>query len=197
MAQSITSGKGQTPVVSRQSVSDVDELDPYSRDVEQTLEKYDEYYFEETGRSPFLYDVVPFMLKSCQRETCKVWVQVVKSTQRAYLFMDGKHVDTWKVSTGKEGHSTPDFDKHPNGRVYDSYSSKKYSGGDYQGLGNMPYAVFIDGGFAIHGTPASNWSKLGTRASHGCIRVHPDNARTFNRLVHQVGIYQTWVTVQH
>lgn len=189
--------KAQSTIVSKQSVDEIEELDPFSKDVEQTLEKYDELYWEETGKSPFLYDFVPFMFKSCQRDTCKVWVQVVKSTQRAYLFIKGKHVDTWKVSTGKEGYSTPNFDKHPNGRVYDSYSSKKYSGGDYNGLGNMPYAVFIDGGFAIHGTPASNWPKLGTRASHGCIRVHPDNGRMFNRLVRQFGIYQTWVTVQN
>lgn len=60
----------------------------------------------------------------------------------------------------------------------------------------MPYAVFIEGGFAIHGTTVGNFKYLGTRASHGCIRLHPDNGRIFNHLVRQYGIRDTWVTVE-
>jgi hypothetical protein len=51
--------------------------------------------------------------------------------------------------------------------------------------GNMPFAVFIKGGFAVHGTTGgSDWgniSKLGTTPlSHGCVRIHPLNAKAFN-----------------
>jgi hypothetical protein len=53
------------------------------------------------------------------------------------------------------------------------------------------------GGFAIHGTGRGNWRKLGNKASHGCIRVHPDNALIFNRLVRENGIKNVWITVQN
>lgn len=172
-----------------------DELDPYAENIEQQLEELDQDYFESTGLSPYLFDV--FASSQCKRKECKVWLQVVKSTQLAYLYVDGVHKNTFKVSTGAPGHGTPNFDRHPNGRIYDRYSSKKFPGGDYNGLGNMPYAVFIENGFAVHGTAKSNWKKLGSRASHGCIRMHPDNALIFNRLVRQYGIYKTWITVQN
>lgn len=73
---------------------------------------------------------------------------------------------------------------------------RRIPGGDYNGLGNMPYAVFIRGGYAIHGTIAANWSKLGTPASKGCIRLHPDNGFIFNRLVRASGVAQAWVSVE-
>lgn len=69
-------------------------------------------------------------------------------------------------------------------------------GGDYNGLGNMPYAVFVRGGYAIHGTVESNWPKLGTPASKGCMRLHPDNAFIFNRLIRSVGVADAWVSVE-
>ncbi|WP_291516584.1 L,D-transpeptidase [Bdellovibrio sp. ArHS] len=173
----------------------MDELNPFDPNIEKTLEEMDQLYFDETGSSPFIENLIGPMGPSCYRSSCKVWAQVSRSQQKMYLHIDGIHTYTWAVSTGAPGHGTPNFDTHPNGRIYDKYTSTKYPGGDYQGLGNMPYAVFISGGFAIHGTGTSNWKKLGTKASHGCIRVHPDNAYVFNRLVRQHGIYKTWITV--
>lgn len=185
---------GFSTVTAAEQLDVIDELDPYSSDVEQQLENFDQYYFEETGESPFLnYNLFSGY---CFRQECKVWAQIVKSTQTMYLYIDGQVMHAWKISSGAEGRGTPNFDRHPNGRIYDTYSSSKYPGGDFNGLGNMPYAVFIEGGFAIHGTPKGNWPKLGTRASHGCIRLHPDNARIFNRLVRQNGISEVWITVQ-
>lgn len=174
----------------------MDELNPFASDIEQTLEKMDEVYEQETGLSPFVQNLFLPFAGGCYRSSCPVWIQVVKSEQRAYLFLNGAHSATWSVSTGAPGYGTPNFDTHPNGRIYDSYTSSKYPGGDYNGLGNMPYAVFISGGFAVHGTGKGNWSKLGQRASHGCIRMHPDNALYFNRLVRQQGINNVWITVQ-
>jgi len=46
----------------------------------------------------------------------------------------------------------------------------------------MSYAFFVRGGYAIHGTTPENFSKLVTKASHGCIRLHPDYARIFFEL---------------
>lgn len=173
----------------------LDELDPWADDIEEQLQNLDKYYEETTGQSPWLQDERLYTpADGCYRDSCSVWAYVNKAEQRLYLYQEGKHVATWLVSTGT-GNRTPDFDRHPDGRIYDAYSSGKYPGGDYAGLGNMPYAVFIQGGFAIHGTPKSNWSKLGTKASHGCIRVHPDYGKAFNRLVRAYGVADTWITV--
>jgi lipoprotein-anchoring transpeptidase ErfK/SrfK len=80
--------------------------------------------------------------------------------------------------------------------MYLKYTSKKFPGGNYMGLGNMPYAVFIKGGYAIHGTTPGNFSLLGRTGSHGCIRLHPENAKTFYDLVQKHTLKNTWVTVQ-
>lgn len=191
----------QTVVPSEtESFNVMDEIDPNDPNIEKMLEEYDRIYEEETGESSHLNEPFYslFNLQSrntCFRETCAVWAQVVKSTQLLYLYQNGVHMYTWPVSTGVRG-LTPNFDTHPNGRVYDRYTSTRFPGGDYQNLGNMPYAVFISGGFAIHGTGQANWKKLGRPASHGCVRVHPDNAFIFNRLVRQVGVRNVWITVQ-
>ena len=135
-------------------------------------------------------------VKGCVQMGCPLLAEVVKSKQIMYLYMDGELKDSFAVSTGIKGRETPNIDQHPTGPVFIKYNSKKFPGGNYMGLGNMPYAVFVKGGYAIHGTTAGNFKKLGTRASHGCIRLHPDNAKIFNELVNMVGLNNTWVIVK-
>lgn len=179
-----------------------DDLDPRDPNIEQILRELDEDYRLETGKSPFLEDLFemePFESEpgeTCRREACPVWAQIIKSEQRMYLYIFGRVEQIFDVSTGVRGYSTPDMELNPNGRIYDRYTSRKFPGGDYNGLGNMPYAVFLKGGYAIHGTTKGNWEKLGTPASHGCIRLHPDHAFYFNRLVREQGIKNVWVTIQ-
>jgi hypothetical protein len=131
----------------------------------------------------------------CKQKACKLWARVSKKDQRLYLYLDGEAVDTFKVSTGDKKHETPQFDTRVDGRMFKKYSSKKYPGGNYQGLGNMPYVVFIKGGYALHGTTIGNIKRLGTKASHGCVRLHPNNAKILFDLVQNVGPGQTWVTI--
>lgn len=45
----------------------------------------------------------------------------------------------------------------------------------------MPYSIFFNGGYAIHGS--YEISRLGSPASHGCIRLHPQNAAELFALV--------------
>ena len=186
--------KAETQSVEQNQTNMIEELDPFAPNISETLEQMDLNYENETGLSSHMDNESIMMDSGCYRENCAIWADVVKSEQRLYLYVNGSLQDTWKVSTGIAGRSTPDFDKHPDGRIYTAYTSTKYPGGDYHGLGNMPYAVFISGGFAIHGTPFIG--RLGERASHGCIRVHPDNAHTFNQLVRANGVRNTWVTVE-
>lgn len=193
MAQSVTG-------TSNADSNFMDELDPFDPAINQTLQEMDEDYQNQTGQSPFidgdLMNAMTFSSGGCYRESCPVFAYVSKGEQRLYLYVNGVQQGVFKTSTGVPGRGTPDFDRHPDGRIYDRYTSTKYPGGDYQGMGNMPYAVFIQGGFAIHGTGQGNWARLGQPASHGCIRIHPDNAYRFNRLVRQYGIANTWITVQ-
>lgn len=131
----------------------------------------------------------------CKQIQCRVWARISKKNQRLHLYLDGQLVDTFKVSTGDRNHETPLFDKRPSGPSFQKYTSKKFPGGNYNGLGNMPYVVFIRGGYGIHGTTRGNIPKLGKKASHGCIRLHPDHAKILFELVRKVGIENTWITV--
>ncbi len=132
---------------------------------------------------------------NCHGEACPVYAHINKKEQRLYLFVNGKPVDTFKTSTARSGYRTPDFDRKPDGRIYTRYSSHKYHGGNWHGLGNMPYAVFVEGGYAIHGATSGEIRQLGQPASHGCIRLHPRNAKLFNKLVRYAGVENTWVKV--
>lgn len=168
----------------------MDELDP-SQTTEDELRKMDEEYESATGKSAH----IRAWKGTCRYKQCPVWALVDKSEQTLTLYIDGKVSEVWDVSSGGPGYSTPNFNQNPNGRIYDAYTSKAFPGGDYQGLGNMPYVVFIEGGYGIHGTTKGNWSRLGNPASHGCIRVHPDNGLKFNRLVRKHGVGNVWITV--
>lgn len=173
----------------------LDELDPHDPNIEAILSELDSIYMESPGLYPFVGDG-GMMRGSCFRNACPVWARVNKLEQKLYLYVDGVEQYAWPVSTGKKGKDTPLFDTNPDGRVYDRYSSTSYPGGDYNGLGNMPYAVFIKGAFAVHGTVTSNWPGLGTPVSKGCVRVHPDHGFIFNRLVRSLGVGSVWITVE-
>ena len=174
----------------------IEDLNPFSADISQQLQENDLRHSSDRVFSDFSYN----FKASCYRETCPVYIEVDKSRQRAQLFIDGTPIaeGEWLATTGMKGFETPNFDRSLEQplRAYTKYSSSKYPGGDWNGLGNMPYAVFIKGGFAVHGTPEANIRRLGTvPLSHGCIRVHPLNAKRFNELVQKNGASQAWVWV--
>lgn len=133
---------------------------------------------------------------ACRAMECPLVAEVIKSKQTLYVYIGGAVKDSFAVSTGVPGRETPDMNQRPSGPVLIRYTSTKFPGGNYRGLGNMPYAVFVKGGYAIHGTTPGNFVKLGTRASHGCIRLHPDNAKIFYELVNIAGLKNTWVIIR-
>jgi lipoprotein-anchoring transpeptidase ErfK/SrfK len=57
----------------------------------------------------------------------------------------------------------------------------------------MPHSVFFLGGYAIHGTYYVK--SLGRPASHGCVRLHPDNAAALFDLVRSAGMSNTQIIV--
>ena len=170
---------------------------PLNVSANQTGISSDDLYSElSLEESVDYFDPTLQLASSCYRQTCKLFAYISKAEQKMYLYIDGQYHSVWKISTGSVKYPTPNFDRHPNGRIYDKYTSSKYPEGDYGDLGNMPYSVFVQGDYAIHGTPAWNWAKLGTASSHGCIRMHPKHAFYFNRLVQSIGIHNTWITVE-
>lgn len=144
----------------------------------------------------FLVDKHRDKQENCREKNCYLYAEVIKSTQTLYLYLNSQLIDSFPVSTGLGKYETPTFNVRPSGPLLRKYTSKKFPGGNYQGLGNMPYAVFIKGGYAIHGTTPGNFSKLGHRASHGCIRLHPLNAQIFFEMVKLIGLDNTWVSIK-
>ncbi len=51
----------------------------------------------------------------------------------------------------------------------------------------MPYAVFFEAGIATHQAPGGTEGNLGSRASGGCIRLHPSMAPVIYTLVKNAG----------
>ncbi|MCB1500325.1 MAG: L,D-transpeptidase [Bauldia sp.] len=100
------------------------------------------------------------------------------SDQRMYVYREEKLIYTFPVSSGRRGFGTP------TGRWNAYWLSPKHRSRKYNNA-PMPWAVFFNGGYAVHGT--TDLRNLGRPASHGCIRLHPDNARTFFRLVQSSG----------
>jgi lipoprotein-anchoring transpeptidase ErfK/SrfK len=94
------------------------------------------------------------------------------------VYVDGRHAASWPVSTARRGYRTPTGTFRP-GRMHRRYFSKKYHGSP------MPYSVFFLGGYAIHGTNAVR--ALGRPASHGCVRLHTENARRLFSLIERYG----------
>lgn len=100
------------------------------------------------------------------------------SEQRMRVYVNGRRYSSWPVSTARRGYRTPVGTFRP-GRMHRRYYSKKYNGSP------MPHSVFFYGGYAIHGTNAIR--QLGRPASHGCIRLHPQNARELFSLIKRTG----------
>jgi len=108
----------------------------------------------------------------------KIDVAVDISKQKMNVYVEGHRKYTWKVSTARKGYSTPTGDYRPQW-ITSMHRSKKYNNAP------MPYSVFYNGGYAIHGT--NHVRRLGRPASHGCIRLHTSNARRLYKLVKKYG----------
>jgi lipoprotein-anchoring transpeptidase ErfK/SrfK len=103
-----------------------------------------------------------------------VVVTVDKSAQRLTVTVDGATRYEWPVSTARWGYRTP------NGSYRPQWLARKWFSTIYDGS-PMPYSIFFNGGYAIHGS--YEISRLGRPASHGCIRLHPNNAAVLFALV--------------
>jgi lipoprotein-anchoring transpeptidase ErfK/SrfK len=91
------------------------------------------------------------------------------------------------VSTARKGKITP------TGQWSAKWLSKNHRSSRYENA-PMPYAIFYNGHYAVHGTHQVN--RLGRPASAGCVRLHPDHAARLFALTQRVGLKQTRIVVQ-
>jgi hypothetical protein len=118
-------------------------------------------------------------------------------TLRAYHY--GVLVKEVSISTGKWGHATPVGYFRPiytnHMRIYKDYFSGAYSGSP------MKWAVFFNGGIALHSTTKSQYKNLGKRASAGCIRMTMEDAKEINELIRSTGsqnyVMRRWQHAKH
>jgi lipoprotein-anchoring transpeptidase ErfK/SrfK len=108
------------------------------------------------------------------------------STQKMQILVDGRVAHQWAVSTGRGRYRTPTGTYAPI-RMHKRYFSKKYDNAP------MPYSVFFHRGYAIHGT--TEVKNLGRPASHGCVRLHPENAKQLFALIQQAGPGSTQIRI--
>lgn len=93
----------------------------------------------------------------------------------------------WKVSTARAGKVTP------SGSWSAKWLSKNHRSSRYNNA-PMPFAIFYNGHYAVHGT--NQVSRLGRPASAGCVRLHPKNAAILFRLTQREGLKNTRIVVQ-
>ncbi len=119
--------------------------------------------------------------------TAALLITVNKSTQSLTVTRDGKVLHRWRVSTGRPNYGTPSgtFTAF---RMEAEHFSKEWDDAP------MPHSVFFTKqGHAIHGS--YDTKRLGSPASHGCVRLAPANAATLFALVKQEGLSNTRVVL--
>jgi lipoprotein-anchoring transpeptidase ErfK/SrfK len=117
----------------------------------------------------------------------KVLVIIDKPTQKMKVFVDDVELYSWKVSSGLPGYATPSG-TYTASSMNEIWYSKEWDDAP------MPHAVFFTKkGHAIHGTQETK--KLGRPASHGCVRLAPEDARTLFALVKEKGLENTEIVL--
>jgi hypothetical protein len=135
----------------------------------------------------FLVAFTGLMLFATGAAQAKVAITIDKDTQQMTVAVDGVERYHWPVSTGIPSRETP------NGtfrtfRMEEDHFSKEFDDAP------MPHSIFFTKiGHAIHGTESE--SRLGTPASHGCVRLSRAHASTLYALVEQEGVLNATVTL--
>ena len=110
------------------------------------------------------------------------------SEQVMRVYRNGEQIYRWRVSTARKGKWTP------RGAWSAKWLSRHHKSSLYNNA-PMPYSIFFNGNYAIHGT--NQISRLGRPASAGCIRLHPDHARILYDMTRQVGRANMQVVVRN
>ncbi len=135
----------------------------------------------------FLMAALSWAFLPAERAKADVLVRVDRASQTMQVSADGAYLYTWRVSTGRPGYGTPAGVFHPQWMAARWFSRVYYNA-------PMPHAIFFHGGFAIHGS--YDIARLGGPASHGCIRLHPNDAAVLYSLIQIEGMRNATIIVQ-
>jgi len=116
----------------------------------------------------------------------EVVVRVDKSAQRMSVMVDGVQKHAFVVSTGLAG-GPPNGTYKPQ-RLERTWHSRLFN------MAPMPNSIFFHGNYAIHGT--NQIKRLGSRASKGCVRLHPRDAAVLFELVRKQGMAKTRIVIE-
>jgi hypothetical protein len=134
-----------------------------------------------------LFSLAGVMLFIGSAAQAAVEITVDKNEQRMTVAVDGVAKYIWPVSTGIPSRETPSGNFRAF-RMEEDHYSKEFDDAP------MPHSIFFTKqGHAIHGTDSVN--RLGTPASHGCVRLSRANAQTLWDLVKEEGVLNTTVTL--
>ncbi|MEH2562559.1 L,D-transpeptidase [Bradyrhizobium sp. AZCC 2289] len=135
----------------------------------------------------FLVAFTGLMLFATGAAQAKVAITIDKDNQQMTVAIDGVARYHWPVSTGIPSRETPNGSFRAF-RMEEDHYSKEFDDAP------MPHSIFFTKiGHAIHGTDSVG--RLGTPASHGCVRLSRDNASTLYALVQEEGVLNTTVTL--
>lgn len=135
----------------------------------------------------YLVAFAGLMMLSGSPALAAVEITVDKDNQMMTVAVDGAERYHWPVSTGIPSRETPSGTFRTFRMEADHYS-KEFDDAP------MPHSIFFTKvGHAIHGTDSE--SRLGTPASHGCVRLSKANATTLYELVEKEGVLKTTVTL--
>jgi len=123
-----------------------------------------------------------------------VQIRISLSQQSMNVNIDGAHYATWAISTGRQGYGTPAGTFRPQS-MHTMHYSRRY---------NMTPIPHYDSDTAFDLLPSRicdsrhvGARNLGRPASHGCIRLSPQNARTLFGLVGRHGMRNTSISISY
>jgi lipoprotein-anchoring transpeptidase ErfK/SrfK len=115
-----------------------------------------------------------------------ITAQISLSSQTMTVTQNGVVKHRWRVSTGRKGYGTP------TGAWSAKWASRNHRSRKYNNA-PMPFAIFFKGGYAVHATYETK--RLGRPASHGCVRLSPNNAATFYQMANRSGLSNTRIVI--
>ena len=117
----------------------------------------------------------------------RVDVRIDLSDQEMTVSLDDQPQYVWPVSTARAGKCTPIG-------TYGVQSLKRMHYSTLYKNAPMPWSIFFNGNYAIHGT--TQIDRLGTPTSAGCVRLHPESARTLFDMVLEHGRANTVIRIE-
>lgn len=136
-----------------------------------------------------LATAVAFLLVLFQSQTAlsaNLVAKISLSSQTMVVTQNGVVKHRWRVSTGRKGYGTP------TGSWSAKWASRNHRSRKYNNA-PMPFAIFFKGGYAVHATYETK--RLGRPASHGCVRLSPNNAAVFYQLANRHGLSNTRIVI--